>query len=162
MDKEKLLGIIDSSSLTYEAVSLMAWEVGAVDNIDDVARTMWHGGPSPPQASANRPRRFKLSEGDSRPDRKYWYFVKQEMYSLFCEDDPKYQELWDRLGKIEGKSTKAVVVVISGYIGEKAGVEGTILAGFVAVCLYGATKVSKEAFCNYAKENKASDNDSYR
>ncbi len=77
------------------------------------------------------------------------------MFSFLCEDSPKYKELWERLGKLEKKSSSAIVLVISGYIGEKAGMEGSILAGFVAVCLYGAAKVSKEALCQYMRNNNA-------
>ena len=155
MDPKSLIDNLNTDDLTYEATSLMAWEIGAVENIDDVAQYMWHGGPYSPQASAKRPRRFQLSEGDPRPQKKYWEFVKQEMYSFLCEESPKYKDLWTRLGKLEKKSSSAMVVLISGYIGERAGVEGSILAGFVAVCLYGAAKLSKEALCEYIKANNA-------
>ena len=151
MDTNELLTIINIDDLTYEATSLMAWEIGAVNNIDAVARYMWHGGPFPPQAAAKRPRRIQLSQDDPRPDEKYWHFVKQEMFSFLCENSPKYKVLWERLGKIEKKSTSAVVLVVSGYIGEKAGVEVSMLAGFVAVCLYAFVKISKEAFCEYIR-----------
>lgn len=155
MDAQNLINIIDADQLTYEAKSLMAWEKGAVDNIDDVAQFMWQGGPYPAQASANRPRRIKLSEDDPRPKKKYWDFVKKEMFCFLCENSPKYKELWSRIGKLENKSTGAIVVVVSGYIDEKSGVEGSILAGFVAVCFYGAAKVSKEALCDYLRVNNA-------
>ena len=155
MDIKNLIEIIDTNELAYEATSLMAWEIGAVDNIDDVAQFMWQGGPYPPQASIKRPKRIKLSEDDPRPQKKYWELVKKEMFLFLCEDSPKYQELWNRLEKIEKKNASMLVVVISGYIGEKAGVEASILAGFVAVCLYGAAKVSKEALCEYIRLNNA-------
>lgn len=155
MNTQNLISIINTDELTYEATSLMAWEMGVVDNIDDVAQFMWKGGPFPPQASAKRPSKIKLSEDDPRPKKKYWYFVKNEMFRFLCENNPKYKELWIRIGKLENKSTSAIVLVISGYIGEKSGVEGIILAGFVAVCLYGAAKVSKEALCEYLKANNA-------
>lgn len=155
MNAQSLVSLINIDDLTYEATSLMAWEIGAVDNIDDVAQFMWHGGPYPPQASAKRPRRFQLSEDDPRPHKKYWELVKKEMFSFLCEDSPKYKALWERIGKLEKKSSSALLLVISGYVGEKAGMEGSILAGFVAVCLYGAAKVSKEAFCEYIRSNNA-------
>lgn len=155
MDTQSLLNSIDLDDLTYEATPLMAWEMGAVDNIDDVAQFMWNRGPIPPHASAKRPWRLLLSKDDPRPDKKYWTYVKEELYRFLCENDPAYNKLWERLGKLENKTTGAIVVVISGYIGEKAGVEGSILAGFVAVCLYGAAKISKEAFCKYVRANHA-------
>ncbi|MFB4202629.1 hypothetical protein ACEZHJ_02370 [Arhodomonas sp. KWT2] len=123
MNAQQLLNFIDTDDLTYEATSLMAWEVGAVDNIDDVARYMWRGGPVPPQASANRPRRFLLSEEDHRPEKKYWDLVKREMFEFLCERSEKYEFLWERIGELEKKSSHVLVVVISGYIGEKSGVE---------------------------------------
>lgn len=155
MDAQTLINHIDSIELTYEATPLMAWEIGAADNVDDVAQFMWKGGPIPPQASVKRPGRIKLSEEDPRLEKRYWDFVKKEMFLFLCENDPKYKELWDRIGKLENKSTSALVLVISGYIGEKAGVEGSLLAGFVAVCLYGAVKISKEALCQHLKSKNA-------
>lgn len=155
MDAEELINIIDTDDLTYEATSLMAWEMGAVDNIDDVARYMWRGGLAPPQASAKRPRRFPLSEEDHRPEKKYWDLVKREMFEFLCERHEKYDSLWKRIGALEKKSSHMLVVVISGYIGEKSGVEASMLAGFVAVCLYGLAKISKEAYCEYLRQNNA-------
>ncbi len=155
MDTQQLLNIIDTDELTYEATALMVWEVGAVDNIDDVAKFMWRGGPTPPQASAKRPRRFLLSEEDNRPEKKYWELVKREMFHFLCERNKKYESLWKRIEALEKKGSHALIIAISGYIGEKSGVEASMLAGFVAVCLYGLSKITKEAYCEYLRQNTA-------
>ena len=155
IDVQALIKSLDTEDLILEATSLVAWEVDAVDNIDDVARYMWRGGPLPPMASAKPPKRIHLAEDDPRPEKKYWELVKKEMFEFLCEESPKYKELWSRVSKVEKQSTRALVAVISGYIGEKAGVEASILAGFVAVVLYGAAKISKEALCSYLKEKNA-------
>lgn len=94
MDAQKLISIINTDELIYEATPLVVWEIGAVDNIDDVAQFMWHGGLYPPQASAKRPKIIRLSEDDVRPKKQYWDLVKKEMFCFLCENSPKYKELW--------------------------------------------------------------------
>jgi len=37
MNKEELFQLLDKDQLTYQATALMAWEMDAVNNIDDVA-----------------------------------------------------------------------------------------------------------------------------
>jgi hypothetical protein len=155
MNANSLLNLIELRELTYEATSLFAWEIGVEDNIDDVAKYMWKGGAVHPQASARPPNRIRLSEDDPRPDKKYWTFVKLEMRELLCNENKKYDDLWRKIEELKTKSTRSIVGTIAGYIGAKFGVEAALLTGFVAVCLYGATKVSKEAFCEQLKENNA-------
>ena len=155
MDAKSLIEVLDKNDLTTEASALVAWEIGAAKSVDEVAQFMCRGGPWPPQAALKAPRRIRLSEDDHRPERKYWEYVKTEMAIFLCEDDKRYRELWRRLGSLEKKSTTALVAVIAAYFGEKAGVQAVLLTGFVAVCLYGATKLGKEAFCRYLKDRDA-------
>ena len=146
MNSTDLLAALEPVELTYDASSLLAWEMGVVNDMDSVAQFMYQGGPWPPQAST-RPRRIQLSEDDPRPAKKYWAMVKEELATFLCTNDKKYRELWSRINALEKKGTGAILVVVSGYLGEKFGVESSVLAGFVAVFFYGVLKIGKEAFC---------------
>lgn len=150
MNSSELLALLKPTELTYEATPLIAWEIGAVSDMDSVAQFMYHGGPWPPQASARPPRHIKLSEDDPRPEKKYWDMVKEELTTFLCTNDKKYKELWTRINAIEKKGTGPVMLVISGYLGEKFGLQASVLAGFVAVFFYGVLKVGKEAYCRLA------------
>ena len=151
MDRQSLLQSIDPQELTYEASALMAWEMGAVSNADDVAQFMYRGGPFPPQASATR----VPPSSDPRPERKYWEFVKHEMHAFLCTDDKRYRKLWKQITELQKKSTTALVGVIATFLGASIGAPATLLAGFVAVCLYAAVKLGKEAYCSYAASREA-------
>ena len=147
MEPSELIAHLNASDLAVEATALTVWEIGAVDDMDSVAKFMYRGGPWLPQASARPPRHIKLSEDDLRPEKKYWLMVKEELTSFLCTNDKKYKELWSRLNALENKGTSAIVLVISGYLGERFGLQASLLAGFVAVFLYGVVKVGKEAYC---------------
>ena len=150
MDSTALLEQLDSTELTYHATALIAWEIGAVSDMESVAQFMYRGGPSLPQASARSPRHIKLSEDDPRPDKKYWDLVKEELTVFLCTNDKKYKELWSRINALENKGTGGIILVVSGYLGEKFGLQASVFAGFVAVIFYGALKVGKEAYCRMA------------
>ncbi|MDB5801747.1 MAG: hypothetical protein JWL63_2686 [Rhodocyclales bacterium] len=147
MISSDLLASLSSTELTLEATALMAWEIGAVSSMDEVAQFMYRGGPWPPQASAPGSRRIKLSEDDPRPEKKYWAMVKDELTVFLCTNDRKYKELWSRINALENKGTSAVVLVVSGYLGEKFGLQASLLAGFVALFFYGILKIGKESYC---------------
>lgn len=147
MTSGDFLAYLNPTELTLEATALMAWEIGAVGSMDEVAQFMYRGGPWPPQASARVPRHFKLSEDDPRPEKKYWAMVKEELTTFLCTNDKKYKELWSRINSLESKGTSAVVLVVSGYLGEKFGLQASLLAGFVAVFFYGILKIGKESYC---------------
>lgn len=150
MNTDDLLAALNSTQLTHEASALMAWEIGAVDNMDSVAQVMYRGGPLPPQASVRRPRDSMGLEVDPRPEKRYWTLVKEELTVFLCTNDKKYKELWSRINSLEKKGTAGIVLVVSGYLGEKFGLQASVLAGFVAVFFYGVLKVGKEAYCRYA------------
>ncbi len=150
MNSIDLLAKIKPDDLLYEATALFAWEVGAAKNMDQVAAFMYRGGPNLPQASSKRPIDSMAFITDDRPDKRYWTLVKEELTKFLCTTDIKYEPLWSRINAIEGKGTNAIVLLISGYFGEQFGLDGTILAGFVAVFLYGVIKIGKEAYCRLA------------
>jgi hypothetical protein len=70
--------------------------------------------------------------------------------TFLCTNDKRYKELWSRINAVEKRGTTAVVLVISGYLGEQFGLQASVLAGFVAVVLYGVLKIGKEAYCRLA------------
>lgn len=148
MNTQGLLSLVDPLELTFEATPLILWEMDAVKTEEDVARFMYFGGPFPPQASLKPP-----SREDLRPQKKYWDFVKSEMRIFLCTDDKKYRALWKQISELEKKSTTAIVGVIATFLGASIGAAGTLLAGFVAVCLFGALKVGKEAYCGFTSQN---------
>ena len=151
MDAQSLLEAVDTTELTYEATALVAWEIGAVSNAEDVAQFMYQGGPFPPQTSAKKVPPVE----DRRPEKKYWQFVKQEMHAFLCTDDKRYRELWRQINALQKKSTTALVGVIATFLGASIGAPATLLAGFVAVCLYAAVKLGKEAYCSYVAQRLA-------
>ncbi|NMM88609.1 hypothetical protein B2J88_30400 [Rhodococcus sp. SRB_17] len=144
---QSLLSEIDLSELTATAPPLIAWKLGLVHTEDEVAAFMYHGGPVSPQASTSGPH-----GEDRRPDKTYWDAVKTEMHLFLCTDDKRYRELWKRIAALEGKGTTALVGVIATFLGASLGVATTLIAGFVAVCLYGVAKLGKEAYCSYAHQ----------
>ncbi|MEP6872576.1 MAG: hypothetical protein ABI939_12110 [Anaerolineaceae bacterium] len=150
MNTQKLLSEIDLSELTATAPPLIAWKLGLVESEDQVAAFMYQGGPVSPQASAGRVR-----GEDHRPDRSYWHAVKTEMHLFLCTDDKRYRELWKRIDAVEGKGTTALVGVIATFLTATVGAPATLIAGFVAVCLYGIGKVGKEAYCRYSDQRGA-------
>ena len=148
MDTSALLQSVNPNELTLEATALAAWAIGAVSTADEVASFMYQGGRFAPQASLRSPQ-----SADSRPHRKYWGFVKTEMRIFLCTDGKKYRALWKDISELQKKSTTAIVGVIAAFLGDWAGAPATLLAGFVAVCLYAAIKVGKEAYCEYTSNH---------
>ena len=106
---------IKSADLASEEPALVAWEIGAVSDMDSVAQFLYRGGPWPPVAATKLPRHYKLSENDARPEKKYWALVKEELTTFLCTNDKKYKDLWSRINALEKKGTSAIVLVISGY-----------------------------------------------
>ena len=145
MDTQTLLAEIDARELTYEAPPLFAWEMGIASTDEEVANLMYRGGRFPPQMSTRR-----TPPEDTRPEKTYWDHVKNEMRLFLCTDDKKYKALWKQIDAMQKKSTTAIVGVIAAFLGSSLGAPATILAGFVAVCLYAALKVGKEAYCDYS------------
>jgi hypothetical protein len=144
---KSLIDAVNPDELTSKAPTLLAWEMGIANNMDDVARFMYRGGWSiragPPPTQ------------DRRPAKKYWQFVKEEMHVFLCKDDKRYRELWRRIAALEKKTTTALVGVIAAFLGQQIGAPATVLTGFVAVCLYAAAKLGKEAYCRYLSQHEA-------
>jgi len=152
MNIDNFIKEINTNELIEETHELIAWENGLAYNIDDLAKFIYQNGPLLPDNYSKKQRTLS-SRTDNRPEKKYWYFVKNEMIAFVCHDEKKYEKLWERINSIENKSTTAFVATISAYIGEKAGVDMAILSGFVAVCLYGLSKIGKEALCTYLQKD---------
>jgi hypothetical protein len=148
---QELVESLDLQQLTLEATALMAWEMGVVNDEESVAQFMYYGGPFPPQASA---RRGPIHE-DRRPAKKYWEFVRDEMRIFLCTDDKRYRELWKRINALEKNAKTSLVPVIAAFLGQQIGAPATLLAGFVAVCLYAAAKLGTYAYCCYVTQDAA-------
>lgn len=150
MNAQTLVSRIDLTELTASAPSLIAWKLGLVEDEEAVAAFMYRGGPVSPQASAGG-----MPGEDRRPDKTYWESVKVEMHVFLCTNDKRYKELWKRIDSLEGKGTTALVGVIATFLGASIGAPATLIAGFVAVCLYGIAKLGKEAYCRYVGQSAA-------
>lgn len=148
MNTASLLTSIDPDELSIFAPSLSGWKRGLFDNEDQVAEYMVQGGAMSPTASENG----APAGPDPRPDRKYWDFVKEEMHVFLCKDDKRYKDLWKSINALQKKSTTAIVGLIAAYLGGLISAPATLLAGFVAVCLYGIAKIGKEAYCQQAAQ----------
>lgn len=150
MNIADLLADLEPNGLVIEAAPLVMWEIGTINNMDDIAQFLWRGGPQPPQASARPPKETMTFIIDERPDKKYWQMVKEELTTFLCTNDKKYKKLWSRINTLEIKETNTIVLLISGYLGEKFGLQASLLAGFVAVFFYGVIKIGKESYCRLA------------
>ncbi len=137
---------IDNSELQYLAPSLFVFS----DDIETAASLLYREGMASPLASsedrAKAIERIK-NELESRPPKKYWEAVKNEVRILICTDDQKYLKLREQLTLESEKGTKSIVAILSAFIGSVLGVEATLLTGFCAVSLYAISKVGKEAYC---------------
>ena len=137
---------IDNSELQYLAPSLFVFS----DDIETAASLLYREGKASPLASsedrAKAIERIK-NELESRPPKKYWEAVKNEVRILICTDDQKYLKLREQLTLESEKGTKSIVAILSAFIGSVLGVEATLLTGFCAVSLYAISKVGKEAYC---------------
>lgn len=153
MDTGSLIGAVDPDELVAEAPNLVAWKHGLVSDMEGVAQFMYRGGAYSPLMSAKRP-----AGEDQRPDKSLWDCVKKEMGLFLCTDDKRYKGLWHRIAELEKKNTAALVGVIAAFLGQLIGAPAALLAGFVAVCLYGAAKLGKEAYCRYISEGSAAPN----
>jgi hypothetical protein len=149
MNTQSLLAEIDAHELTYEAPPLFAWEMGIASTEEEVANLMYRGGRFPPQMSMRR-----TPPDDYRPEKTYWNQVKAEMRLFLCTDDKKYKALWKKIDSMQKRSTSAIVGIIAAFLGESLGAPSTIVAGFVALCLYAALRVGKEAYCTYSNSSE--------
>lgn len=151
MDSSALLERLDPILLTSEATPLVLWDMGVTDT-NKIAQYMYRGGPYPPRASAKR---VPSRADDPRPEKRYWDYVETEMHIFLCTDDKKYTALWKELKTERAKSTTAIVAIIAAFLGESVGASATLLTGFVAVCLFAAMKIGKEAYCRYSRSSGA-------
>jgi len=149
VNTESLVGYLDQDELIALASPIVAWNIGAVHTMEEVAQFMYRGGRHPPQASLSH-----QPSPDIRPEKTYWHAVKIEMHTFLCTDDKKYKELWKRIAELDKKSTSAIVALIAAYLGSIIGVAGTLLAGFVTLCLYAISKIGKEAYCRYVRQGE--------
>jgi hypothetical protein len=149
MEATSLISAIEPDELLTQAPSLVAWKHGVVGDMEGVAQFMYRGGAYSPLMSASRP-----PGEDRRPEKSLWECVKKEMGIFLCTDDARYGTLWARIAALDKKDTSALVAVIAAFLGQIVGAPATLLAGFVAVCLYAAAKLGKEAYCRYIGQHE--------
>jgi hypothetical protein len=85
----------------------------------------------------------------------FWRACRAELYSLFCTNDRKYEDLRKRIYSTGGKAETVVVSTIAAAVAGTAGLVAGALVPFCAVCLIAVAKVGREAFCTLAKSDPA-------
>ncbi len=81
-------------------------------------------------------------------DPPYWQRLKREFTIIVCTDDPKYEDIRQKLTS-GGTDAKAVVVaVISAALGAELGFTAGAVAPFCILCLIALAGVGREALCS--------------
>jgi len=96
---------------------------------------------------------YLQKERESRPPKKYWDQVKDEVFSLVCSDSVKYSDLRKQLSTTYDNGTKALITIISASIGSTLGLEAGIISGFVTLALHMVIKIGVEAYCAVKNPN---------
>ncbi len=111
--------------------------------LDNVVDHMVFGGPM--IVNAYRLARIE----DNRPPRKWWNEVKREFEVFVCTNDPKYDELREKIKDKSSATTTMLLGLVSAAIGKYCdSVEMGAVTAFCAVCLFAFAKIGKEAYCN--------------
>jgi ABC-type antimicrobial peptide transport system permease subunit len=81
------------------------------------------------------------------PPKEWWPRVKHEFHVFLCTDDAKYEDLREKLRESASVTSTTVLSAIAAAIGSTLGFEAGAIVGLVAVCIYAAIKIGKEAYC---------------
>ena len=148
MKNESWINNIDTLELYLVAQPVYFLEGSKPLSIDDAARLISKEGLMKIVMSVNhRGDHSLVKERNLRPPLKYWSLVKNELVSLFCSDDQKYNELREKLSaEVKGPKDSALTL-ISLYLGGKLGVDTGMIVGFVAICLFVVAKLGVNALC---------------
>lgn len=143
---------IDPMELIVEAPQIQLLDFDDNYTIDDAAALMVKGAPQF-FASLKSKEKDKLIKGyykrsqEELPPKEWWPKVKDEFHIFFCTDDKKYDDLKIKLKESSGVTSTTVLSIIAAAIADSLGFEAGALVGLVAVCLYGAIRIGKEAYC---------------
>ena len=143
---------LSKTELKYIAPALFVFE----DDPEKAAIFMYKEGYAQPMASAGDKELIaerSKQEKEARPSKKYWTQVKQEIFTLMCTNDEKYNKLRKSLEEVSEQGTKVIVATIAASVGSVLGVEAGIISGFCAVLLHFIIKVGKESYCAIKQPN---------
>lgn len=143
---------IDFLSLMAEAPQTAMLDMGDAFSVDDVAALMVEGAPIafaalPPKDKDKLIKGLHTRAKQDLPPKEWWPRVKEEFHIFLCTDAPKYEELRKKIQESASATTTTFVGIISAAIGSKLGFEAGSLTGLVALCIYAAAKLGKEAYC---------------
>jgi hypothetical protein len=150
LNETAVLDNISEAELLRSYPSLRVMDSRKKNHADEVSVYFLRGGPSPIGAQSDFASQFGIMGNDNRPQKQYWDYVKKEFFIMFCGDSEKYAALWKEVEQLKDKSSDAIVMTVSAYIGATLGLEAGVLGGLCALCLYTVLKIGKDAFCAYA------------
>ena len=143
---------IEPADLLANNPQIQILDFGDEFTIDDAAALMVQGA-SQIFNSLKKDQKERLVKGyytrssQELPPKKWWPFVKQEFHIFFCTDDEKYNELRTKLKESGNATATTIVGIIAAAIGDILGFEAGALVGLIALCIYCAIKIGKEAYC---------------
>ena len=138
------------SELDSMELQIMAPQLFVMEEPEDAALYLYREGLTSPIGGLIDEEVYKQRaklELESRPPKKYWEYLKQEVHILICTDNPKYEDLRKKLIDVHGDGTKYIVGLVTGAIGVALGIEAGALTAMCAVILHAAVKIGKEAYC---------------
>lgn len=147
MDKKNFIqDNIELSELYSIAPVLMAQEIdGNIKTPDDIAMYLYQGGKSLPLAFGDQ-----KQDDNQKPSKKIWLDIKAEFNVFLCEDSPKYEVLWRKLGGVKAKVTPYIITTISVYLISELNISNSLsifITQFIAILLFFAVKVGTSIYC---------------
>lgn len=143
---------IEPLDLITEAPQIQILDFDDSYSIDDAAALMVQGAPQF-FASLKTKEKEELIKGrykrsyEELPPKEWWLKVKREFHVFLCTDDNKYADLRKKLKDSGNVTSTTVLSAIAAAISSSLGFELGSIVGLVAVCIYGAIKIGKEAYC---------------
>ena len=143
---------IEPLDLIAEAPQIQILDFDDCYSIDDAAALMVQGAPQF-FASLKTKEKEELVKGyykrshEELPPKEWWPKVKNEFHIFLCTDDNKYTDLRKKLKESGSVTSTTVLSAVAAAIGSSLGFELGAIVGLVAVCIYGAIKIGKEAYC---------------
>jgi hypothetical protein len=139
------------SNLDVTELSFLAPQLFMIDDDPELAaKFLYREGIASPVNSLIDRDSLELNakkELESRPPKKCWSYVKEEIRILICTDDEKYEKLRAQLEKAHDKGTTYIVGTITGVVGATLGIPAGVITPFCALALSSALKIGKEAYC---------------
>ncbi len=80
-------------------------------------------------------------------EKDYWGSLKAELREFICTNSEKYSADRERIRAIEPTISKAVIPAIAAAVGSTLGIAAGVATPFVAIALFGATKIGVNTWC---------------